>query len=87
MPVKELFEPIVLQRKGDGFSFFKAFSQEIDLWITLSHFFLKIHKILKRNIYVTKNQFSRDKIFCVEENHSYTWMSYMCAKEFSDLNF
>ena len=44
--VKELFEPIVLQKKGDGFLLFlKAFSWETDLWVTLSDFTLKNAKL------------------------------------------
>ena len=38
--VKELFEPIDLQRKGDGFALFKNFSWEKDLWVTLGDFVL-----------------------------------------------
>ena len=39
--VKELFEPIVLQKKkkGDGFLLFlNVFSWETDLWVTLGDF-------------------------------------------------
>ena len=40
--VKELFEPIVLLRKGDGCSLFlKAFSRETDLKVTPGDFALK----------------------------------------------
>ena len=40
--VKELLEPIVLWRKGDGvLLFLKAFSWETDLWVTLGDFALK----------------------------------------------
>ena len=40
--VKELFEPIVLWRNCDGCLFvLKAFSWEIDLWVTLGEFELK----------------------------------------------
>ena len=40
--VKELFEPIVMPKKGDGFLLFlKAFSWETDLWITFGGFALK----------------------------------------------
>ena len=36
MKVKELFEPLVLRRKADGsLLFWKAFSWETDLWVTL----------------------------------------------------
>ena len=40
--VKELFEPIVLGGKGDGFLLFlKAFSWETDLWVKLGDFAVK----------------------------------------------
>ena len=40
--VKELFEPIVLRKKGDGLLLFlKAFSWETDLWVTLGDFTVK----------------------------------------------
>ena len=44
--VKELFEPIVLRRKGDGFLLLlKAFSWETDLWVTLGDFTVKNVKL------------------------------------------
>ena len=44
--VKELFEPIVLWKKGDGFLLFlKAFSWETDLWVTLGDFTVKNAKL------------------------------------------
>ena len=50
--VKELFEPIVLQRKVDGFLLFlKAFSWETDLWVTLGDFRVK-HVKLGEEIYI-----------------------------------
>ena len=40
--VKELSEPIVLWRKGDGFQLFsQAFCWETDLWVTLGDFTVK----------------------------------------------
>ena len=39
----------------------------------------------KGNLYLTKNQFGRNKICYTEGNHGY--ISNMCAKEFSDWNF
>ena len=49
--VKELFQPIVLLRKGDWcLLFFKAFSQETDLWVTPGDFELKSEK-LEREIW------------------------------------
>ena len=48
--VKELFEPIVLQKKkkkkGDGFSLFlNAFSWETNVWVTLGDFTVKNAKL------------------------------------------
>ena len=46
--VKELFEPIVFRKKGDGFLLFlKAFSWETDLWVTLGDFTVKDAKFGK----------------------------------------
>ena len=43
--VKELFEPIVLRKKGNGFLLFlKAFSWEIDLWVTLGDFMVNLER-------------------------------------------
>ena len=39
----------------------------------------------ERKFVLTKNQFGRNKICCAEDNSNY--MSKMCEKEFSDLNF
>ena len=40
--VKELFKPIVLRKKADGFLLFlKAFSWETDLWVTVGNFTIK----------------------------------------------
>ena len=44
--LKELFEPIVLRKKSDGFLLFlKAFSWETDLWVTLGVFTVKNAKL------------------------------------------
>ena len=51
--VKELLEPIVLQRKSD-FALLNAFFWEIDLQVTLGNFTLKNAK-LEENLYITKN--------------------------------
>ena len=41
--MEELFEPIVLWKKADGFMFFlKAFSWEADLLVTLGDFMVKL---------------------------------------------
>ena len=46
--VKELFEPIVLRKKGDGFlPFLKAFFRETDLNVTLGDFRVKNAKLGK----------------------------------------
>ena len=53
--VKELFETIVLQRKGDGcLLFLKAFSRETDIGETARGFRAK--KIEKGNYVLTKNR-------------------------------
>ena len=47
--VKEIFEPIVLRKKGDGFLLFlKAFSWETDLPVTLGDFTVKKKKKKKK---------------------------------------
>ena len=44
--IKEFFEPIVCEKKGDGFLLFlTAFSWETDLWETLSDFTVKNAKL------------------------------------------
>ena len=44
--VKELFDPIVLSKKGDGFLLFlTTFSWETDFWILLGDFALKNAKL------------------------------------------
>ena len=84
--VKELFEPIVLKKKGDGFALFlKAFSWEIDLWVTLGDFTVKKRKIGKGNLYLTENRLSRNEILCATDNHNY--MCPVCAIGFIDLKF
>ena len=88
--IKELFEPIVLQKKkkkkGDGFLLFlKAFSWETDLWVTLGDFMVKIKKIGKGNLYLTENKLSWNEMCCAADNHNYK--CHTCAKEFLNLNF
>ena len=69
--VKEVFEPIVLrektkktkQNKNDGFLFFlKAFSWDIDLWVTLGDFTVKKREIGKRQLYLAENWLRRNEI-------------------------
>ena len=68
--VKELFEPIVLQRNGDGFLLFsEAFSWETELWMTVGNFTLK-RKIGKGNLSLTKNLLGRKGNCYAEDNHS-----------------
>ena len=70
--VKELFEPIVLRKKADGFLLFlKAFSWEIDLSVTLGDFTVKNAKIGKGNLYLTENGLSRNEIYCAADIHNY----------------
>ena len=84
--VKELFEPIVLRKKGDGFLLFlKAFSWETDLWVTLGDFTAENKKIGKGNLYLTENWLSWNEICCAADNHNN--MCHTCAKEFLDSNF
>ena len=42
-------------------------------------------KVGKGNLHLTKNQLGRNKICFAKDNYSF--MSNMCAKEFSDSNF
>ena len=49
--VKELFEPIVLQRKGDRcLLFLKAFSWETNLWVTLADFAFKMPNLEEKSV-------------------------------------
>ena len=83
--VKELFEPTVFRKKGDGFLLFlEAFSWETDLWLTLGDFTVKKCKIGRRNLYLTKNRSSRNGILCAADNHNN--MCHLCAKGFLDSN-
>ena len=65
--------------------FLKAFSRETDLKVTPGDFAIKKRKIGKGNLYLTKNQNSRNEICCVEDYFNY--ISNMCKKEFSGSNF
>ena len=69
--VKQLFEPVVLRRKPDGFLvFFKAFSQETDLWVTLGDFTVKKVKSGREICNLTENRLSRNKMWCKADNHN-----------------
>ena len=61
--VKELFEPMFLPEKGDGFLFFKAFSWERRLWITIVDLTVNI-------LYLTKNRLGRNELWCETESHN-----------------
>ena len=83
--VKELFEPIVCEKKKlTGFcSFLKAFSWETDLWVTLGDFTRKKCKIGEGNLYLTENRLGRNEIWCAEDNHTY--MCHIYAKGLCEL--
>ena len=81
--LKLFFSKIIIRRKGNRcLLFLKLFSWETDLWVMIGNLTLKKRKIRKGNLYFTKNQSVRNEIRCAEDGHSY--MSKMCAKEFSD---
>ena len=81
--VKELFEPIVLRKKGDGFLLFlKAFSWETDLLVMLGDFTVKKCKSGKGTLYLTENCLSWKEMYCAADNRNY--MCHACAKEFLD---
>ena len=84
--IKELLEPIVLRKKGDGFLLFlKAFSWETDLWVTLGDFTVKDAKFGKEIFILTDNWLGRNEVWYAEDNHSY--MCHICPKWFLDQNF
>ena len=84
--IKELFEPIVLWKKADGFLLFlKAFSWETVLLVMLDDCTVKKRKNGKGNLYLTENQFSRNEMWCAMVNHNH--MDHICPKGFSDSNF
>ena len=80
MRVKELFEPIGLQKKPMGFCSFKhIFLRNQSLGNTW-WFHSKKCKIGKGNLYLTENWYDKNKIWSVEDNDSY--MCHICAKGF-----
>ena len=84
--VKELFEPIVLWKKGDGILLYlKTFSWETDLWVISGDITVKNSKIGKGNLYLTENRLSRNEMWGAVDNHNY--MCHICAEEFWDSNF
>ena len=70
--VKELLEPIVLERKGDGvLLFLKAFSWETDLWVTLGDFMVKKPANLQGKSVFSWNRLSRNEMWYAADNYNY----------------
>ena len=80
---KELFEPIVLRRKGDGvLLFLKVFSWETDLWVTLVDF----TDGKKKNTHTKKQKTKQNKTKCgVRKIITIICVTY--TKVFLDSNF
>ena len=79
--VKELFEPIVLRKKGDWLLLFlKAFSWETARW-----FYGKEGKIGKGNLYLTEKWLSWKEMFCAVDNRNY--MCHIMCNRIFDSNF
>ena len=80
--VKELFEPIVLQKKKGRwvFALSKAFSWEIRSLSNGSWFYSKKCKTGKGNLYSTENQLSWNEMCCAADNHNH--ICHTCAKHF-----
>ena len=63
--VKELFEPTVLQKKARGFcSFLKVFSWEIDLWVTLGDFTVKMQNWEGKSVFNWKMIKLKQNMLC-----------------------
>ena len=78
-----IFEPIVLWKKGKGFLLFlKAFSWKTDLLVTLCDFTVIHTKLGKGNLYLTENWFSRNEMWCVVVNYNH--MGHIMWKGFLD---
>ena len=84
--VKELSEPIVLWRKGDGFLalFISIFLRNRSL-SDARWFYGKKRKIGKGNMYLTENRLSWNEIWCSSHNNNY--MCHTCAKEVLNSSF
>ena len=84
--VKELFEPIVLWRKGDASRRVLALFMSIFLRNrSLSDarwFYGKKRKIGKENLYLTENQLSWNEMCCASDNHNKLYVSHMCKRIF-----
>ena len=81
--VKELFEPIVLHKKGDGFLLFlKAY-----IFLRNRSFSNAVEKCIigKGNLSLTEIRLSINEIQCAPDNHNN--MCHVCAKELKDVNF
>ena len=66
------------------FALYKASTRETDLWVTLADFTLKNAKLSREICILLKIGFVETE-FAVEDIKSY--ISSVCAKEFSDSNF
>ena len=77
--VKELFEPIVLREKGNGFLFFlKAFFSRNRSLSNARWFYGKKRKIGKGNLYLTEDWLNRNENRCPSDNHNN--LCHICAK-------
>ena len=83
--VKELSEPIVLWRKGDGLALFISIFLRSRSLSDARWFYGKKCKIGKGNLYLTENQLSWNEVCCASDNHNY--MCQTCAKEFLNSSF
>ena len=84
--VKELSEPIVLWRKGDGFLplFISIFLRNRSL-SDARWFYGKKRKIGKGNLYLTEYWLSWNEMYCASDNHNYICQTW--AKEFLNSSF
>ena len=84
--VKELFEPIVLQKKSWWvFALFKSIFLRNRYLSTTRQSYGKKRKIKKGKPYLTENWLSKNEMWCAADNHNDTCL--VCAKELLDLNF
>ena len=84
--VNELFEPVVLRKKGDRFLLFlKAFFWETDLWVTLGDFTVKKQKYWEGKSVFNWKSIKLNEMYCAADNSNYMCHTY--AKEFLDSNF
>ena len=84
--VKELFEPIVLQKKRRWvFAPFKSIFLSNRSLSNAGWFNAKKRKIRKGNLHSTENQLRWNEMCCAADNHNY--MCLTCAREFLNSNF